>query len=85
MDEGGLEYSPHAREKMSTDGISESDVEGTVDWPTRRNRTYYGRIQHFGYSGDGRLINVVTDKSETYVITVIDVEKRRRARRNRKR
>ncbi|MEA2721923.1 MAG: hypothetical protein QOJ39_3787 [Candidatus Eremiobacteraeota bacterium] len=85
MDREALEYSRHARDKMSTSGIFEDDVEGTVDWPTRRCRTYDERIEHFGYSSDGRVINVVTDQSERYVITVIDVNKRSRERLRRKR
>jgi hypothetical protein len=80
MDEEGLEYSPHARKKMSDEAIFEEDVEGAVDWPTRRQRSFYGRIKHFGYSSDGRLINVDTDNTERYVITVIDLMKRPRKR-----
>jgi hypothetical protein len=75
-----LRYSPHATDKMRSDGIFEEDVEGTVDWPIRRGWSYNHRIAHFGYTSNGRLINVVTDASETYVYTVIDVEARRRER-----
>lgn len=84
MDEIVLKYSPHARHKMSRDGVLEDDVEATVQYPTERRRSYLGRILHFGYTSDGRLINVVTDRSERFVHTVIDVNKRVRKRRARK-
>jgi hypothetical protein len=69
---------------MSRDDVFEDDVEATVEYPTQRRRSYFGRILHFGYTSDGRLINVVTDDSERYVHTVIDVNKRVRKRRARK-
>lgn len=84
MDREPLQYSPHARAKMTSDAFFEDDVEGTVDWPVRRQRSFHGRIKHFGYASDGRLINVVTDSTERYVITIIDVEKRQRNRRHKK-
>ncbi len=80
MDGDPLRYSAHAIEKMRSDSVFEEDVEGTIDWPIRRGWSYERRIVHFGYTSDGRLINVVTDASETYVITVIDVEARSRER-----
>jgi hypothetical protein len=84
MDGDPLEYSPHAREKMISDGFNEDDVEGTIDWPVRRERSYHGRIKHFGYASDGRRLNVVTDSTERFVITIIDLDKRRRKRRRSK-
>jgi hypothetical protein len=77
-----LRYSRHALEGMKDDGFFEDDVESTIDWPTRRARSPK-TIEHFGYVFDGRLIQVVTDLSELFVITVIDVEKRTRDRQQR--
>ncbi|HTD33692.1 MAG TPA: hypothetical protein VK665_08540 [Candidatus Elarobacter sp.] len=79
-----LRYSRHAIDGMRVDGFFEDDAEGAVAWPTRRGRNPDDTIEHFGYASDGRLINVVTDLSERYVITVIDVDKRRRDRQRRR-
>jgi len=62
------------------DGFFDHDVEGTIDWPSRRSRNPDDTVEHYGYASDGRYIKVVTDNSERYVVTVIDVHKRRRER-----
>jgi Ser-tRNA(Ala) deacylase AlaX len=80
MGDEALRYSRHATHGMIAGGLFEDDVEGTIDWPTRRYRNPDDTIEHLGYASDGRLINVVTDLSERRVITVIDVDKRSRDR-----
>jgi len=80
-----LQYSRHALDGMKVDGFFEDDAEAAVEWPTRRYRNPDDTIEHFGYASDGRYINVVTDLSEHYVITVIDVHKRTRDRQRRRR
>lgn len=60
--------------------ISEDEVEGIVRYPAWRRRAAKGRIEHYGYSDDGRLFKIVTDRHETRVISVIDDERRTRGR-----
>jgi hypothetical protein len=67
---------------MKVDGFFDDDVESTIAWPTRRHRDA-DTIEHLGYAFDGRLLKVITDLSESFVITVIDVEKRGRDRQQR--
>lgn len=67
-----LEYSPHARHRMRKDRITEDEVEAIVYYPAWRRRSYAGRIEHFGYSDDGRSFKIVTNAHETRVITVVE-------------
>jgi hypothetical protein len=83
MDDAPLRYSAHARKRMVTREITEDDVEGIIAYPIRRSVTHH-KVIHTGYSGDGRLLAVVTDRTETFVFSVVDKERRRRKRRYRK-
>ena len=54
--------------------FDESDVKAVLANPVRG--TYEpakrDRIEHFGYATNGRLLNVVTNRSKTVVITVVE-------------
>jgi hypothetical protein len=78
MDEQPLQYSPHAREKMAAYRITEDEVEAIVWYPAWRRQSHHRRIEHYGYSDDGRLLRVVTDEHEERVITVVDRWRRKR-------
>jgi hypothetical protein len=84
MEDEPLRYSRHALDGMKVDGLFQDDVESTIAWPTRRYRNR-DTVEHLGYAFDGRFIKVVTDLSERYIITVIDVLKRTRGRHERRR
>ena len=83
MDSRRLRYSPHARAKMMKRDISEDEVEGITAYPLSRSVTSRG-VEHVSFSDDGRVITVVTDHTETFVITVIEQERRQRQRRKRR-
>ncbi|MEA2664810.1 MAG: hypothetical protein QOI11_1754 [Candidatus Eremiobacteraeota bacterium] len=59
---------------MSERAFSEGDVEAVLASPVRG--TYVpaarDRAEHYGYAGDGRLLNVVTNRARTVVITVVE-------------
>ena len=80
MDERFLQYSPHAFDRIVGHRVSEDEVEAIVFTPMNRIVSHQ-RVEHHGYSADGRELIVVTDRSETFVITIIDAERRRRNRR----
>ncbi|MBV8298161.1 MAG: DUF4258 domain-containing protein [Candidatus Eremiobacteraeota bacterium] len=80
MDEDPLQYSRHARDRMREDGISEDEVEAIVWYPVRRAVSPLA-VEHYGYADDGREFKIVTNRSETIVITVVDEEARRKLRR----
>jgi hypothetical protein len=56
---------------MARRNISEADVERIVANPTRGT---FARdiIEHFGYAADGRALNVVTNRAEDFIITVVE-------------
>ncbi len=66
-----LEYSRHALRKMRTYGVTGDEVEAIVSYADWRCRSRDGRMEHYGYSENGRLFRVVTDHAERKVITVI--------------
>ncbi len=71
MDVEPLEYSGHALRRMRHHRITKDEVEAIVHYPAWRRRSGHARIEHFGYSDDGRLFKIVTDRYERRVITVI--------------
>jgi hypothetical protein len=83
VDELSLRYSAHAREHLIEYLLGEDEVEAIVWYPSRRFVTA-DAVEHYGWSSDGREIRVVTDRSETFVITIVDTEHRRRLRRYRR-
>ncbi len=83
MDERPLQYSRHARERMIEHHVSDDEVEAIVRYAAWRRRSSDGKVLHYGYSDDGRLFKIVTNRYEDRVVSVID--ERRRWRRNRKR
>ena len=80
MEERALQYSRHARERMAARRVAQDEVEAIVWYPAWRRRSREGRIEHFGYSDDGRLFSIVTDRYEERIITVIDRSHRERKR-----
>jgi len=52
--------------------ITKDGVEAIFHYSAWRRRSRLGRIEHFGYSDDGRLFKVVTDRYERRVITVVE-------------
>ncbi len=83
MDEWPLQYSRHARERMIEHRITQDEVEAIVRYSAWRRHSSDGKILHYGYSDDGRLFKIVTDRDEDRVVSVID--ERRRWRRTRTR
>jgi hypothetical protein len=83
MDEQALQYSRHARKRMATNHVTEDEVEAIVWYPAWRRQSLRGRVEHFGYSDDGRLFSVVTDRYEELVITVVEHSHRERKHKNR--
>lgn len=69
-----MRYSVHAQENMIERNFSKADVEAVLAKPTRG--TYIppkrDRIEHYGHAADGRVLNVVTDRAEAIVITVVE-------------
>jgi hypothetical protein len=67
--------------------ISEDEIEAIVWYPMDRIVTHTA-VEHYGFADDGRKLKVVTDRSETYVITITEEERRphkwRRERRPKK-
>ena len=84
MDIPTLRYSPHARRRMRKYRISEGEVEAVVWYPVRRCVTH-SAVEHFGFIDDGREIKVVTDRSETFVYTITEEERRRKDRHQKER
>jgi hypothetical protein len=82
MDIPRLQYSPHAYHRMRKRHVSEDEVEAVVWYPTARVVSG-NEIEHYGYTDDGRQLKVVTDLSETFVVTVAIEESRRRDRNTR--
>ena len=60
--------------------VSKDEIEAVVWCPIRRNVTPRA-VEHYGYADDGRLLKVVTDRTESYVVTITDEERRRTGRR----
>ena len=81
MDEKRLRYSRHARQRMRKRLLLHEEVDAIVRWPAWRRATHRDTIKHYGYSDDGRLIGVVTDRDERLVLSVIDERRRERRRR----
>ena len=81
MDEPSLEYSRHAFDRVGGRQVSVDEIEAIV-WNPMKRHVSHGTVEHHGYSEDGREIIVVTDRSETYVITVLDKNRRRAHRRD---
>jgi Domain of unknown function (DUF4258) len=84
MDIGHLQYSRHAHRRMRKRRITEDEIEAIVWYPIRRVVTE-SAVEHYGYADDGRKMKVVTDRTETYVISIIDEERRPHNRRREKR
>lgn len=84
MDVPRLQYSRHARERMDRYHISDDEVEAVVWYPTRRDTTRSG-VEHYGFIDDGRKIKVVTNRAETFVITITDEDRRKNDRREKER
>jgi hypothetical protein len=68
-----MRYSDHAKQRMQQYGISEAEVEGIIsrhqrgEWkPSERDIT-----EHFDFAADGRAFNVVTNRAESIVVTVV--------------
>jgi len=59
---------------MAERRYTRAEVEAVVENPARGRFAPPARdiIEHFGYAADGRLLNVVTNRAQTLVITVID-------------
>jgi hypothetical protein len=59
---------------MARRNVSQADVERIVANPTRGTFTPPARdiIEHFGYAADGRSINVVTNRAENLIISVVE-------------
>lgn len=59
---------------MSAREITAVDVELVVGKPARGvyEPPRRDRREHYGYAADGRAINVVTNRAETVVITVVE-------------
>ncbi len=59
---------------MSERAFSEADVEAVLASPVRG--TYApaqrNRVEHYGYAAGGRLLNVVTNRARSVVITVVE-------------
>ena len=84
MDACPLRYSLHARERMKQYRISEDEVEAIVWYPICRIVSHRA-VKHYGFTDDGRQAKVVTDRSETFVRTVTEEERRRMGRREKER
>jgi hypothetical protein len=84
MDIPRLQYSRHARERMEDYRISDDEVEAVVWYPLRRDTTP-SAIEHYGFIDDGRKIKVVTNRAETFVITITDETRRKKDRREKER
>ncbi len=69
-----MRYSDHAIEHLRDRRFTTSDVLAVIANKTRGvyEPLVRDRRVHFGYSADGRLLNVVTDKAVTIVISVIE-------------
>ena len=69
-----MRYSDHAREHLTDRNFTEVEVEGVIANPTRgvHSPSARDRKEHFGYATDGRLLNVVTNRAATVVISVIE-------------
>jgi arginyl-tRNA--protein-N-Asp/Glu arginylyltransferase len=61
-------------------GLTEDEVEAMVWYPMRRVLSAT-EVEHYGYADDGREFKVVTDRSETYVVTITEEQRRRKFRR----
>ena len=59
---------------MSERSISEADVESTLKNPARGRYQppVIDRLESFGYTLDGRRLNVITNRAVTVVISVVD-------------
>jgi hypothetical protein len=84
MDIPRLQYSRHARKRMENYHISGDEVEAVVWYPIRRDVTP-SAVEHFGFIDDGREIKVVTNRAETFVITITDEDRRKKDRREKER
>ena len=69
-----MRYSDHAWDNMVDRQFTEDEVREVIANP--RRGTYEpiarDRREHYGFAADGRLLNVVTNKAGTVVITVIE-------------
>ncbi len=80
MEHRSLEYSPHAFGRLHGLHLSKDETEAIVRNPMKRNVSH-SAVEHHGCSDEGRELIVVTDRSEPFVITVIDKNRRRETRR----
>ena len=71
MTEPDLQYCGHALARMSRAGISADEVYGIVRHPAWRRPSYAQRIEHHGYSDDGRHLRIVVEADESTVVTVV--------------
>jgi hypothetical protein len=69
-----VRYSDHAKLQMIDRQFAEAEVEAVIANPERG--VYLPKIrdrkEYLGYAADGRPINVVTNRAETAVITVVE-------------
>jgi hypothetical protein len=69
-----VQYSEHALRHLTDRFFTKTEVEAVIANPTRGiyEPKARDRREHFGYAADGRLLNVVTNKAVTVVISVIE-------------
>jgi hypothetical protein len=69
-----MRYTVHAEQKMAERAIGRNEVESIVANPSRGiyEPLKRDRREHYGYAADGRSVNVVTNRAETVVITVVE-------------
>jgi hypothetical protein len=84
MDIPALRYSRHAIDRMQYYRIRTDEVEAVVWYPTHR-RVSQAAVEHYGYIDDGREVKVVTNRAETFVITITLKDRRWRQRREKER
>jgi hypothetical protein len=67
-------YSDHAKLQMIDRQFTEAEVEAVIVNPERGVNLpkVRDRKEHLGYAADGRPMNVVTNRAETVVITVVE-------------
>lgn len=72
-----LEYSDHARKRMSQRHISEADVEAALKRQSGQPRPGdNGRVVVFGYAPGQRILKIVLSADEKTVISVMPVSER---------
>ena len=69
-----MRYSDRALGHLVDRGFTKAAVEAVVARPARGIYLPKARDrrEHFGYAADGRLLNVVTDRAVTVVISVVE-------------